>query len=348
VFFDTVFYLLVPLVRSMYRRTRKHYVLYLMAVATAATAHALIPPTPGPLVIAQTLGVDIGLMILFGCLVGIPAAITGLWFARLSDRRMPDVTPPDDAIAEAAADRADQALPGLALSLAPIVLPVGLITLNTAIGARADLAALAVDTGFTAVLARSVLVLGNPNLALLISAAIALATLAWQRREDMGQIATAVEHALMSGGMIVLITAAGGAFGGMLRNAGVGDAIKELAQSYNLNLLVLAWLTAILLRVAQGSATVSMITTSAIIWPMIDPTANVLLPFHTMYVFLAIGFGAFGGSWMNDSGFWVVSKLGGLTEKETVKSWSLMVTLVSGVGLIFTLALSRLLPLAPI
>jgi GntP family gluconate:H+ symporter len=100
--------------------------------------------------------------------------------------------------------------------------------------------------------------------------------------------------------------------------------------------------------VAQGSATVSMITTSAIIWPMIDPTANVLLPFHTMYVFLAIGFGAFGGSWMNDSGFWVVSKLGGLTEKETVKSWSLMVTLVSGVGLIFTLALSRLLPLAPI
>jgi GntP family gluconate:H+ symporter len=176
---------------------------------------------------------------------------------------------------------------------------------------------------------------------------LALWTLARQRRLSFSRIEQMIEGPLATAAVIILITAAGGAFGGMLRNAGVGDAIKAVAQNNELNVLALAWLTAILLRVAQGSATVSMLTTSAIIWPMIDPAANVLLPFHRMYVFLAIGFGSFGGSWMNDSGFWVVSRLGGLTEKETLKSWSTMVTLVSLVGLVVTFAFSRLVPLAP-
>jgi GntP family gluconate:H+ symporter len=105
-------------------------------------------------------------------------------------------------------------------------------------------------------------------------------------------------------------------------------------------------LTAIVIRAAQGSATVAMITASAIIWPMIDPAANAPLAFHPMYVFLAIGFGAFGLSWMNDSGFLVVSKLGGLTEKETLRSWTVLVTVLSVSGLILTFLASHLLPFA--
>jgi GntP family gluconate:H+ symporter len=146
--------------------------------------------------------------------------------------------------------------------------------------------------------------------------------------------------------VIILITAAGGAFGGMLRNAGVGDAVKGIAQTYSIDVLFLGWITALVIRVAQGSATVAMITASAIIWPMIDPAINAPLSFNPMYVFLAIGFGGFGASWMNDSGFWVVSKLGGLTEKETLKSWTVLLTVLSVAGLVLTFVASRILPLA--
>ena len=89
----------------------------------------------------------------------------------------------------------------------------------------------------------------------------------------------------------------------------------------------------------------AMLTTSSIIWPLIDPVAGQVLPYHTMYLFLAIGFGAFGCSWMNDSGFWVVSKLSGMTERETLKSWTVMVTVLSVAGLLLTFIASRLLPL---
>jgi GntP family gluconate:H+ symporter len=331
VFFDTVFYLLVPLVRSMYRRTQRHYVLYLMAVATAATAHALVPPTPGPLVISQTLGVDLGLMILFGILVGAPAAIAGLGFAKLMDRRMPAVTPPEDAIAEAA-HMPEQAQPGLARALAPLVL-----------------ATVAAGSGIGAGFARAVLVLGNPNLALFLSAAIALATLAWRRREDMRELATTVEHALMSGGMIVLITAAGGAFGGMLRAAGLADAVQQSFGAYaagGLSLLLLAFGMSALIKFAQGSSTAAMIVTSAMFAAMLSTSALDALGYHPVYLALAIGSGSLVGSWMNDSGFWIFAKMGGLTEAETLRTWTPLLAVLGSVAMALTLLLALLAPTA--
>jgi GntP family gluconate:H+ symporter len=346
VFFDTVFYLLVPLVRSMYRRTRQRYVMYLMAVATATTAHALVPPTPGPLVISQTLGVDIGVMILMGCLVGAPAALLGLVFARLVDRRMPDVTPPDDAIGEDAPG-AGYALPGLAISLAPIVLPVALITLNTVAGANVDLEARAAGEGLGAGLARTIVVLGNPNMALLLSAAIALATLAWRRREDAGQIAGTVEHALLSGGMIVLITAAGGAFGGMLRTAGLADAVQQTFGDHatgGLGLLVLAFGVSALIKFAQGSSTAAMIVTSAMFAAMLSESTAGTLGFHPVYLALAIGSGSLVGSWMNDSGFWIFAKMGGLTEAQTLRTWTPLLALLGSVSMLLTMLLAVVVP----
>ncbi len=141
--------------------------------------------------------------------------------------------------------------------------------------------------------------------------------------------------------MIILITSAGGAFGLALRSAGVGDAVKALAQGQSLNLIFLGWIVAAVIRVAQGSATVAMLTASSIMAPMV---AGGELGCNPVYLFLAIGFGAMFCSWMNDSGFWVVSRLSGMTEKETLRTWSLQLTADSIIGLVVTLSLSKLLP----
>jgi GntP family gluconate:H+ symporter len=131
----------------------------------------------------------------------------------------------------------------------------------------------------------------------------------------------------------------------MLRNAGMADAIKAVALEYKINLLLLGYVVAVIIRIAQGSATVAMLTTSAMLYPLtIDAAGASSLPVHPMYLFLTIGFGAFSCSWMNDSGFWVVSRLGGLTEKETLKTWTVTLTVVSLVGFVVTMLLSTVLP----
>ena len=144
-------------------------------------------------------------------------------------------------------------------------------------------------------------------------------------------------------GVIILITSAGGAFGLMLKNAGVGDAVKALVEGKDVNLLLLAWMVAAVIRVAQGSATVAMLTTAAMIYPIMSEAG--VLPYHPVYIFLAIGFGAMICSWMNDSGFWVVGKLSGFTEKETLKTWTVAVTVNSLVGLVVCLVCSKFVPL---
>ena len=191
---------------------------------------------------------------------------------------------------------------------------------------------------------------------MLIGTTLALGVLARKRRMGLVQIESLLGPPLETAGIIILITAAGGAFGGMLRNAGVGDAIGDMAKTYSIPLIVLGWATAAVIRIAQGSATVAMLTTSSILWPMIDPGADIptaqmtaamatKLGFHPMYMFLSIGFGAFCCSWMNDSGFWVVSRLSGMTEKETLRSWTVMLTVVSIFGLLVVLLASKVVPL---
>ena len=133
--------------------------------------------------------------------------------------------------------------------------------------------------------------------------------------------------------MIILITSAGGAFGLMLKNAGVGGAIQAVMEGRNINLILISWLVAAIIRIAQGSATVAMLTTAAMISPMLTSAS---LPYHPVYIFCAIGFGAMMLSWMNDSGFWVVGRLSGFTEKETLKTWTVVVSVNSLVGLIAT------------
>jgi gluconate:H+ symporter, GntP family len=346
VFFDTVFYLLVPLARSMYRRTGRHYLKFIMAVAAGGAAtHNLVPPTPGPLVVAGTLGIDLGTMLLMGIVMSVPAASVGLLFAAWVDRRMPIIPveeeiPPPEALAAAA-----PAGPGLFVSVLPILLPVVLISANTIV-ASVTTRPEAPANGTLAMVAPYVALIGNANLALLMSAVVALWVYSRQRRPTRGQMATLIEGSLMSGGVIILITAAGGAFGAMLRTAEIGPAIAEMfagTAGAGIMFLFLGFGVSSLLKIAQGSSTVANITTAGMLAAML--TGPGILPFHMVYVGTAIASGAMVGSWMNDSGFWIFSRMGGLTELETLKSWTPLLAVVGLTSMIMTLVLAVLLPM---
>ena len=351
VFFDTVFYLLVPLVRSMYRRTGGHYVLYLVAAATSASAHALVPPTPGPLIIANELGVSIGMMMLMGFAVAAPATLVGLLFAGWCDRRMSIVPVEDSAAAEIGGKesgsveeaRTERPLPSLTWALAPILVPVVLITANAVFTSARDRLQIPLPASLGQVLS----VVGNPNMALLLAAIAALAAQRIYRQDSLAQLAASVEHALMSGGVIVLITAAGGAFGAMLRTAEIAPAIKQVfgdTAASGLPLLFLAFGIAALIKFAQGSSTSAMIITSGMIAAIIEGTS---LTFHPVYLATSIGAGSLVGSWMNDSGFWIFAKMGGLTELETLRTWTPLLAILGCVAMVMTVVLALILPMPP-
>src|SRR5256712_7191995 len=211
VFFDTVSYLLVPLACSMYGRTNRNYLKYLLAIAAGAGAtHTLVPPTPGPLAIAGTLGVDLGTMVLVGIVVALPAAAVGLLFAGWVDRRMP-VVPRAPAAAVAAEAAAPQSLPGLVPSLLPIVLPVLLISSHTVVVSMT--ARPGAHVALWSALAPYTAIVGNPNLALLVAAGIALWVYARQRGASRADLTEVVDTSLTGAGFIILIVAASGAFG---------------------------------------------------------------------------------------------------------------------------------------
>ena len=149
--------------------------------------------------------------------------------------------------------------------------------------------------------------------------------------------------ALETAAIIILITAAGGAFGGTIQAAGIGEAISHLSSRLGMPLILVAWITAALMKTAQGSGTVSMITTTGIMASVLQ--GSPALSFHPIYLYLSIGFGSGMISWMNDSGFWVVCKLSGMSERETLKTWSLCLALIALMGLCLTLAAASLWPM---
>jgi GntP family gluconate:H+ symporter len=343
VFYDTVFYLLVPLARSMYARTGRHYLKYIMAIAAGGVAtHTLVPPTPGPLAVAGTLGIDLGIMILMGALVAMPAAAAGLAFAGWADRRM--TITPAAALLTSQDDVAARELPALIPSLLPIALPVVLISSNTITSSMT--AAPGAHSAAWQALVPYTAVLGNANLALLLSAMIATWTYRRQRRPRRGEMAELVESSLMSAGIIILIPAAGGAFGATLQAAQIGPAIQEMfatdTPGSGLLYLFLAFGVASVMKIAQGSSTVAMITTAGMLAAMIDGAD---LPFHRVYIATAIGSGSLVVSWMNDSGFWIFSKMGGASEVETLKSWTPVLVVVGATAMVMTVILAFVLPM---
>ncbi len=324
VFFDTVFYLLVPLGKAMRRKTGKNYLLYILTIVAGGTmAHSLVPPTPGPLFVAGELGVDLGTMIAGGLAVGLVTVVFGYFYAAWANRRWEIPLPEEDNATNAPASPESAALPPFWLAILPIFLPLVLLGLGTRY-----------DTLFA-----------DKNVALGLGAAIALLTLARQNRlvGKREPLEKSTQSALMSGAAIILITAAGGAFGGVLHQTGIADSIQGLsAGAARTWAIPLVFAITTLVRTAQGSATVAMITAAPIAAAFIGPD----LPFHPVYLALAIGCGSKPIPWMNDSGFWIITRMTGMKESETLRIVTPMMSLMGLLGGLVTWLGSLVLPLA--
>jgi gluconate:H+ symporter, GntP family len=466
VFFDTVFYLLVPLARSLYRRTNQNYLRYVMAIATGgAITHTLVPPTPGPLLVSAILGVDVGMMMMIGALVAIPAALAGLVFSYQMDRYMPIVMRSLGASEEKHKALLEDQLPSLWVSLLPVLLPVVLIGSGTLAMTLADnenraaftitdvkdyqqLASLLaqadanspagrlINSKNLTAESRSILLTpatdektqlqviaalnavlndsefysesafltvqkskvskdktgenqlrmkpvdrrrmnrslledaypdliakhqwesparkrsnflafwSNANFALTLAAIVAMWTLKSVRSLSWRSLGDDVDESLMSGGVIILITAAGGAFGAMLQDTHINDTIKSFFSgtgASGITILLLGWVIAAILKIAQGSSTVAMIVGASMMAAIIGDAKP---DYHMVYVALAVGTGSLTGSWMNDSGFWVFTKMSGLTEGESLRSWTPLLVVLSIVGLLVTILLSIVMPMS--
>ncbi|NND06704.1 MAG: gluconate transporter [Saprospiraceae bacterium] len=335
VFFDTVFFLLIPIAYSMGQKIRKDYVLFVMAIsAGAAITHSLVPPTPGPLVMAEDLSLNLGLVIVVGFLAGILPAIVAYLFAKRLSKRIP-IEPP--VMQDEAMEEPLSSLPPFGLAILPIIVPLILIINSSALEYFAG------ENETQGTVATFWHFIGNKNMAMLLGTILALWLLAKQKGWGIKQVGQSLEKPLEIAGIIILITSAGGAFGGMIKHSGIGDWIKGLALGgIELNYVLLAWLVAAVMKIAQGSGTVAMITTAGI---MVTLTTGIDLPYHPVYLLLAIGFGSMFISWMNDSGFWVVCKMSGFSEKQTLQTWTVTLGLIGLVGLIQVLILSKVIPL---
>lgn len=344
VFFDTVFYLMIPLVKSAGIRNPKKFSLYLMAVVGAGVmAHSLVPPTPGPLFVAEELGIDLGTMIIAGLIVGSITTVCGYLYAVWANNKwfLPIRETPDISIEELKqySEKEEKDLPPLWLSVLPVILPLVLIAGNTLLNMlfKSNKEAL---SDWQTHLMNVFSIIGDSRIALFISAAIALILL-WSRIKDIKLYKKYVNEALLSSGMIILITTAGGTFGQMLQQTGIGISIQELASQYQFAILPFAFLVTALVRTAQGSATVAMVTAIGV---MSGFTA-VDLGFHPVYLALVIGCGSKIFAWMNDSAFWIVLRMSGMNEKEGIRNFSFLLTVMGFSGLIAVMILSYLFPL---
>jgi len=331
VFFDTVFLLMIPLGKSMARRTGQNYLLYVLSILVGATmAHSLVPPTPGPLLIASELEISVLQMALGGCIVGGCGALGGLLFAVLVNRKTTLPLPENEG--ESAPDSAPSQLPSLAESLLPIVVPIFLIALETQSDRIVSLLSTIPQISgaqTTAVLS----LLGNKSVALLIGAAIAMITYRRIRHPEPDSFRRTMNSAVLSAGTIVLVTSAGSAFGQMLQQTSVAELLAELPGSSPVSIVLAAFLVTTLVRTAQGSATVAMITSAGVFAPIVT---GGLVDVHPLYVALAIGCGSKPISWMNDSGFLVITRTSGMSDQQGLSyvTTTLIVAAVVGLSVI--------------
>lgn len=339
VFFDTVFFLLIPLAIGLALKTGKNFVLYIIAIcAGAVITHSMVAPTPGPLLMAETLKIDLGLTIIAGISAGIIPAILAIQIGKIQDSRLNIPVRIEGGSKEL--DRT----PSLLESLLPILIPVVLISAVSIVNvllqrANENLTAGEVAKEISPILA----FLGDKNIAMALGTFAALYS--WKKiaKLSIEDLWEACAKPLEIAGIIILITSAGGAFGAMIRHSGVGNAIEAATSGIGLHYVLLAWLISAVMKTAQGSTTVAVITAASIMYAIIGEGAS--LPYHPIYIYLAIGFGGGFISWMNDSGFWIVSKLSGFTQKEALQTWTFMFACIALIGLIEVLLLSYVLPL---
>jgi GntP family gluconate:H+ symporter len=325
-FFEIGLVLLMPVIFLVARRSGLSVVkVGIPALAGLSAMHGLVPPHPGPLVAIDALKANLGITLAFGVLVALPTiAIAGPLFARVAGRWVDVPAPELYAADEEAQARVRRPSFGVTLFavLTPVVLMMGK-ALADIFAAKGNPVRVVLDF------------LGTPLIALLIAVVVGMFTLG--RGAGMGskELATSLERSLPPIAGILLIVAAGGGFKQTLVDTGIGTLVADWVRSSGLSVLLLAWIVAVLIRLATGSATVATVTASGILAPL----ASGMSTSEVSLLVLAIGAGSVFFSHVNDAGFWLVKEYFGLSVGQTIKSWSLMETLLSVSGLVFVLLL---------
>ena len=347
VFVDTVIFLMMPLAKAMGLRLGKNYLLLVLCVvAGAVMANSFVPPSPGPLFLVGALNVPIGLMMACGTALGLCTITVGYFFAVWANKKF-DIPLRDSADArlediQKNTNKDNSELPVLSLALLPAVFPILTICTRSILENFTKPNVPLTQFPIINQLLDVVLFFGDKNIALFSGALFALLVLARQKKTLKDGITAFVQTALMSGGGIILITAAGGAFGGMLQQTGISVRIADLTKDYQMALIPLAFFITAVVRTAQGSATVALITASGILSGMAQ---NANLGFNPVYLCLAIGAGAKLVPWMNDAGFWIMCKTSNLTEKEALQTIAPMQTIMGLTGLVLIMIAAQLFPM---
>ncbi|WP_030806916.1 GntP family permease [Streptomyces sp. NRRL F-2799] len=333
VFFDVGIFVLAPLVYAAAKRGGKSILLYcLPLLAGLSMTHAFLPPHPGPVAAAGLLHVQLGWVVLMGVVCGIPAVLAAWAFSAWIGRRI-FVPVPQDMVE--AAEEARQAVLAeqRASGVEPAEKPVPLGTVLAIIGTplililAATFSSVALDPSTV----RSVVeFFGHPFVALTIALVLAYYLLGIRRgwsRKSLENVSTA---SLKPVGNILLVVGAGGVFGAVLKASGVAQALSDTFNGVGLPVIVLAYLISLVLRVAQGSATVAIVTTAGIVAPLL--TEGHHSQAFTALVIMAISAGSIFASHVNDGGFWMVAKYFGITERDTLKTWTVLESVLSVAG----------------
>ena len=331
-FFEVGFVLLIPIVFTVARRTGTSLILVaLPMLAGLSIVHGLVPPHPAAMMAVAAYHADMGRTILYALIVGLPAAIlAGPVYAKILAPHM-KIASRNPLAEELKEHHSKRKLPGFGLTLLTILFPVLLML----IGSGAD----AVSQQGSA-LNEWLHMIGNDDMALLVGVLFSFLTLGRMRGFSRETILRFSQECLAPTATITLLVGAGGGFGRILTECGVSDAVIAVSLKTHLPILLLAWMLAAMMRLATGSSTVAMTTAAGIVTPLVlNGAANV----RPELLVISTGAGALIFSHVNDGGFWLVKEYLGLTVAETLKSWSVMETILSVVGLLGALSLSAIL-----
>lgn len=337
IFCDSGFVILSPLAKALSRQTKKSVISLGVALAAGLViTHTMVPPTPGPVGVAGIFGVSVGTLMLWGIVIAIPMAIAGILYAKYIGKRIYQL--PDESgeswirperpmeINESIENFGDEDLPGVAISFAPIIVPIILILINNVFEV------MGIQGGFV----DFIIFLGEPIIAVAIGTLVAIVglTKGFTRKETLSEM----EKGITSAGIIILVTGGGGALGQIIKDSGVGEYIAQIIAQTGLPAILLPFLIATLLRFIQGSGTVAMLTSASITAPILAS-----LGASPLFGALSACVGSLFFSYFNDSFFHVVTRTMGLTEaKEQMQVWSITTTIVWAVGFIMILILNAI------
>lgn len=335
-FFEIGVVLLVPIIFTVVRELheegveidgRTYLLLGLPALCGLSVLHGLVPPHPGPLIAIGALNANLGTTLAYGLIIAIPTvALCGPIFARYASR-WATANPPQALIDQVAKSSRHDNPPSFGVTLFTIALPVAIMLVRTFVDLTFDES----DTVRT-----WIDFVGDPIIALLIAVIVSLYTLGYARGFKGDQLRDFLTEGLAPAATILLIIGAGGAFKQILIDSGIGDSIAKGVESAGISALLLGWLVAVLIRLATGSATVAITTAAGIMAPIVAHDHSVNAPLLA----LAIGCGSLFLSHVNDAGFWLINQYFGMSVKDTFKTWSLMETLISCVGMAGVMILS--------